>query len=114
MKAVGLAGIFSAFWIGTAAQALTCVHSAGNGTSVFTFSDNAATVEIKLGASVVGTMAFRCGPEACTFAQDLGARGGPLYHVLHLFEDRSEVIYAVHHEHYPARSAIRIYAVACE
>jgi len=114
MKAGRLICILSALWLGTSAQALVCEYSAGNGTSVFTFSEGTATIEIKLGTSVVGGMAFQCGPEACSNAQDLGEKGGPLYHVLQVFEDRSEVIYAVHHEHFPARSIIQIYRVTCE
>jgi len=114
MEAARLAGILSALWIGTTAQAMTCTYAQGNGRSVFTFAGDTATIEIILGSAVVAGIAFQCGPDACTFSQDLGAKGGPLYHVLQLFEERSEVIYAVHHEHYPARSIIQIYPVTCD
>lgn len=114
MTAARLAGILCAISLGTTAQATTCTYAEGNGRSVFTFAQDAATIEIFLGSAVVAGIAFECGPEACTFSQDLGAKGGPLYHVLQLFEDRSEVIYTVHHKHFPARSIIQIYPVSCE
>lgn len=109
-----LAIILAALWISSHAQALTCTYTQGNGTSVFTFAQTEATIEIRLGTSVVGGMVFQCGPEACSNSQNLGDKGGQLHHVLQVFEDRSEVIYAVHHEDFPARSAIQTYAVTCD
>ena len=107
-------GVVCACLPATSALALTCTHNEGHRSALFSFDETSASLEILLGDAVVATAVFQCGLTACTYSQDLGERGGPLHHVLQYFEERSEVIYAVSHEDFPARSAIQIYPVVCK
>lgn len=108
-----IAGTLVAASLATNVAALTCIYSKSNGSAVFTFDGDAGAVEIRLGEALIAQLDLQCGPMACTYSQDLGNSGGRLHHTMQHFPERSEVIYAVLHEDFSARSIIQIYPVDC-